>query len=827
MVWDNFESTLPQFDDGGAEHDTPYTDEERRRLADLFDDLTTGEGRGCVLVTCRPGETGLRGVQRMELKGLARPDSLWLLHRILERDGQSLDDPRLTMEKLDPLLSDLADHPLSLELVGPHLRTLTPERIREDLGELVEESRQKADESRNESLLASLEFSRRHLSREAREALPWLGLFRGGVFEDNLLDVSQIEPEAWAPIRSELQGIALLRIEDGIQVAGRPFLRFHPTLAIASADSRLAEQPETRERFIGAYLALMHSLQKALKGPQSRTALEILDREEANYRTAVRWAVADSQHQAAAWLGDTLDVYLARSNRLRERDAWVQWLRAAVTQAGFTKEAAALERNHAWTLFTGGDPQGAVDKLQALVERLRDTTEFDPAFQLAGTILTLGRVLYSSGASAQAVPVLRDAINQWETLVESAAGQPWEELLATPDHVRAATELGNLSATMGDLANALRRTGQHDEALDVAEKALTIDEERGARREVSAGHGQCASILMSLGRYNEADSRYDLALAAARQAGDKELEGTTLQHQGILADDRNLLDRATHLYQQALQRFQEAGDEASIMRTYNLLGVVERKAGRLAEARAWYEKSRELAVQLKDQPGLGQAAQNIGIVCQCEGEAARERGDEPAARRHFMEARRSVEESLEIEQARINKPDEARSWAQLARIHLCLGDLDAAEQHAHEARQIRESLGLKEAYRSYNTLSEIAQARGDAAAAAEWAKKRDDLIEELERRAGGGGSLPAQMLQALQQLSVACAKAGFGDDGLGPAEEEALATLEQYPAPFPDFVAYLRQLAAGQLPPIPASLTDELRQFLEPLARAIEEARSD
>ena len=37
-------------------------------------------------------------------------------------------------------------------------------------------------------------------------------------------------------------------------------------------------------------------------------------------------------------------------------------------------------------------------------------------------------------------------------------------------------------------------------------------------------------------------------------------------------------------------------------------------AGRLAEARAWYEKSRELAVQLKDQPGLGEAAQNIGIV---------------------------------------------------------------------------------------------------------------------------------------------------------------------------------------------------------------------
>src|SRR5207249_7623222 len=173
-----------------------------------------------------------------------------------------------------------------------------------------------------------------------------------------------------------------------ILLGDRPFLRFHPTLAIASADRSLAEQPETRKRFIGVYIALMRALNEALQGSQSRVALEILNREEANYRTAVRWAVADQQHPAAAALGDTFRIYLERSGRLRERDAWVQWLRDAVTKAGFTEEAAAYERQHAWTLFTGGDPQGAVNKLQAIVERLRHATEFDPAFQLAVTVTT-------------------------------------------------------------------------------------------------------------------------------------------------------------------------------------------------------------------------------------------------------------------------------------------------------------------------------------------------------------------------------------------------------------------------------------------------------
>jgi hypothetical protein len=256
LVWDNYESALPQFgggDAGGGDvaHASPYSDEERARLAALFHDLTAGDGRGCVLVTCRPGDAGLGAAPRLELHGLARPDSLWLPHRILERDGLSLSDPRLTREKLDPLLEDLADHPLSLELVGPHLRTLTPEEIQKDFGTLLHELRQDAPEGRNTSLLASLEFSRRNLSPAARAAFPWLGLFRGGVFEALLLNVSQLAPEAWTPVRAELQGIALLRAENDVQIGGRPFLRFHPTLAIVSADATLAAQPATRERVIG------------------------------------------------------------------------------------------------------------------------------------------------------------------------------------------------------------------------------------------------------------------------------------------------------------------------------------------------------------------------------------------------------------------------------------------------------------------------------------------------------------------------------------------------------------------------------------------------
>lgn len=62
--------------------------------------------------------------------------------------------------------------------------------------------------------------------------------------------------------------------------------------------------------------------------------------------------------------------------------------------------------------------------------------------------------------------------------------------------------------------------------------------------------------------------------------------------------------------------------------------------------------------------------QNIGIVCQLEGEAAREQGNEPAARLSFHAAQRSVEESLRIRPALPNEVDEADLLSQIAQSTL-------------------------------------------------------------------------------------------------------------------------------------------------------------
>jgi len=223
-------------------------------------------------------------------------------------------------------------------------------------------------------------------------------------------------------------------------------------------------------------------------------------------------------------------------------------------------------------------------------------------------------------------------------------------------------------------------------------------------------------------------------LIVASRVGDKLLVAGVLQHQASLADDLGDYSKATVLYQRALKLFQEMDDKEAVMRTCNLLGVVERRQGRLSEARTWYERSREIANSLSNLPSQAAAAINLSVISQIEGEAARQQGFELEARQKFEETKRYIKESLTFEQLVGNEPNAAKSLAQLSRIQLYLGEVDEAERNAHEARKIQERLHLKEVYLSYNELAIISRARGDNAQAAEWERKRDAVFDELERR---------------------------------------------------------------------------------------------
>jgi tetratricopeptide (TPR) repeat protein len=838
MVWDNFESVLPQFQ-GSQTFEVSKDLKGLARLRRLFDAWTGDErGRGRLLITCRPEEAGLPAARRFALGGLARPDSLTLASHVFELHGIPRDDPRLARGELEKLLDLMGDHPLSIELVFPHLtKPLSVADAIARYAELLAAEHGKAAAAaaragrpveRNESLLASLAFSASRLSPAARDALPWLGWFTAGVFEDNLLDFAGISPEAWAPIRGELEGTALISVDDTWQLSDRPYLRFHPTLPYAAALiptplPTLGEGQGVRaKRFVAVYRAVRQAVDAAFFGKNPRGGMEVMAREEGNFRLAVARALALGDAAAAADLGDTMGIYLQLAGRLGERDRWAAWLGEQVAAAGWSAAAAGAEIAAAWALLSQGQPAEAIDRLEALARRLEGTAEFDPAFQLALARQWLGKALDWTGQAERAIPILERAVREWERLGrEKGSGErDWGSGIG-----------GNLAACLGDLANALMSAGRLEEALAAAERALEAVKAQGRDRDVASAQLIIAQILAAQGRHAEVDGRYEQALAAARVAGDQELEGITLQHQGILADYRGDLEAAARLYREALKRFEAMHNEGAIMRTCNLLGVVEQRAGRLAAARGWYERARELARGRGDQEMLGAVAQNLGIVAQREGEAARAAGDEAAARGKFAEAVRSVQESLAAWQQAHNRPNEAASYSQLGQLYLLLAagaaapaaDLARAEEHAHRAREIREELRLPEVYKDYWTLEGIAQARGDVAAAAAWRRKREAVQAELRRRAGGGGVDP-RFVKAVEALCLAAGRVALRGEEVSPQVEENVAALEKAPAPWGAVGGFLRAVIGRRrpLPAIPSGLPEEIERMVRIVRQELE-----
>lgn len=807
LVWDNFESTLPQFQQGEQGGPVAYPEAERARLRRLYESFSEVRGAGRLLVTCRPVDAALPGIKEHLLKGLERHDSLHLVHAIADVKAIDLEREGYERDEMEKLLDLLGDHPLSLSLVGPHLKSLKPAEICADFAGLLDRFKDEtAEEGRNKSLLASLAFSTSRLSEATRGVLPWLAWFKGGAFENFILAFTQLSPDAWSAIRAELEATALLRVEDaGFNV---PFLRFHPTLPYAARRQTVSEVDVAEQRFVAVYLAVMREVDAALTGRTAAAGMALMEREEANFRSALEIAFCRGERQPGWQLADTLGLYLRMAARLRERDALVDWVRVQMPAGeGLDDAACATIRQQALSLVGRGRSSEAVVVMQQLIARLEAeglASGGDLAFQVGTSYVYLGQVFSIASRPDLAVEPSLKAIE----ILEKVPGE---------------TAQGNLSTALGDLANAYRELGRLGEALAVSERGLAIDQQFGRERSVASGIGRCAEILREQQRWAEADGRYQEGFVLACHIGDLELQGTFLLHQGSLHREQGNLARAAELYEQAMTLFQQAGDARNEMRTCDLLATAEQQRGQLEAAEAWYGRARELALMLGDQFHLGVNAHNVGILYQNRAEQAEDSKSRDAWLRRALG---SIEESLAIWLDRNNQVGAAKSYSQLGVLYQMLGDLSLAERRFREALGIWEPLDHPELWKVYGNLAEIAEERGNASAAAEWAAKRDAKLAELEQRRGGGGNGAglAQLAEPLLALAQAAYAARASRSELDPEAAEAVATLCGLPPPLAEIGVFLQAVAAGkEPPPLPAELPAELARICEGLKQAISE----
>lgn len=745
IVWDNYESVLPAFTGG---RQTPA---ELRELAARW---TRGNTR--VLATCRDGETGLDGWP-VPLEVLTNAEGLLLLVGVLERLGvgrpQRVNNG-WTQDALLPIVERAGRHPLALELLAPQIPKVGPQAVADEMQELLATATQQHAEGRNRSMAASLDFSIRHLSPPTRAALPAVALLSGGCLENMAVHVAGVDASAWAAIREELERTGLVR------VAG-PALRPHPVLADAGG---LAPDAALAERFVDVVLSFCAEFDELVRSEHAKAAMAALAMSEIVVRRAIRLA-ADAGNLRGAWgIADSLGRFLEMNGRSSEKHRLVTALgsRVGTDDGEIIEIAAALEQQTAMARAAAGDGDGAVAALLNLAERLTHVVSWDSRLQRARLLRNLGRVHYNTRSRpTDALDPLREA----------------EALLAELER-EGKTDSTNRSATLGDRANVLSRLGRYDDALATAKQGLQLDRDRGDAHAVARDLGRVAQIHQDSGRLGEAEAAYREALEAAEAAGDDELAGILWQSMGVLALDGNRPDEAVDALRKALAAFQRAGDEQGQTHAMNSLGNVERQHGHLEAAIAWYEKSLELAKRRNDVESQATARSNLAVAWTDQAD----RTDDPDERRRLLHLVIAEErEALALEQQLGIPRSLAISHSNLASSLRRVGELDDAEHHALQALAIREQIQDRGIWKTLAILEQIANARGDAKAAADYQRRKEEAGAEARQRAGAAG-VPAQLVAQLLQLAVGARGHGVPLDhalSAAGAEDGFLATLAQ------------------------------------------------
>jgi len=800
VVWDNFESVLPAF----REHESVplYSEEERQRILQLHREWTADpDGEGRLLVTGRSRATVLDGAAMMELRGLVRRDALALLARVAGLDPRST---RLDQAALHPLLDVLGDHPLSIELVGKLLEQASPDAIIADLRGLFERLEAETGEERNRSLRASFELSTRRLDPEAREALGWLGAFKGGVFEALFLWVSEMDVDAWGRALRALEATAIVTAHHDVLEGYGPYLRIHPALAQAFGGDRLGRSG--RERFIGAYLGFKGAFEAAFEDGDSKLALKVMPLEEANLRDAILWALDLGATAEASVLTDSLLDYLELSGRIRERDAWALLVAERIRTDDSEQITAIREIDEAWVLSDQGRRLDGLKKLEALAAGFEGHEGTGSAFLRARIGHELGYAYHAAGRPRDATIRLEEAVARWDSVIAECQSRGEDARL----------ERKNLSVALAYLAEVLETDGRLDSALSALRRSREADPDALADAPEMAPY-QAGLILAKKGQLGDAERLLQQGLDLARAAGDRPQEARVYRALGDLALEVGRFDKARRFLKQAARTAQDLEDGELLMAVYNSLGSVELSHENIEEAIAWYTRATEIGAAREDPRALAAITHNRGIAHARAGKSARDRGDETGARACLEQAESLVREALQVRSLYADEPGEADSHYHLALIALALGLLDEAEAHAQRARAVYERLGSKATRDALVASSDIARARGDEQSALDWRRKSDALGVELRAKAGAALDVPPGLLEPaflsrLQASVIALAQMDPDSPDIG-SRLDAIATRLQ--PPLDALVPFLQKLVRGQLTSIPPDVPEEVRHAIE------------
>jgi SagB-type dehydrogenase family enzyme len=219
-------------------------------------------------------------------------------------------------------------------------------------------------------------------------------------------------------------------------------------------------------------------------------------------------------------------------------------------------------------LLATGQVEEAAEVFEALLVRLGN----DPSYARAVVLGRLARCFYLGGRSESAIAQLQGALN----VIASLA--PTEGVRAL--HGRLHSELGEV----------FRAAGRYDEAGRALDAALRTAGELQDLRAQAVDLSQLGALAVARGQQEEALERYQAALALTRRIGEPLMEAAVWHRMGRVLHGQMRWQQAERHYLEAARITERHADLAATAESWNQLALLERQAGRLEAAEAWYRK---------------------------------------------------------------------------------------------------------------------------------------------------------------------------------------------------------------------------------------------
>jgi DNA-binding SARP family transcriptional activator/predicted ATPase len=181
------------------------------------------------------------------------------------------------------------------------------------------------------------------------------------------------------------------------------------------------------------------------------------------------------------------------------------------------------------------------------------------------------------------------------------------------------------SAVLGYRAIIAFYRGKVDEAIELTQQGLLLDEEVGAQDGIAFGLNYLGTCYKSLGEYGLAREYFQRSVDLYKEMGDELGQAMTLNNLGNLAQAQGELETAHDYYLTCSRLFQAQNHIHGAATTLSNAGRLSRKMGNLAEAETLLQQSLSLKQEMQDERGVAVALVGLADVAVAAGDGSRAR----------------------------------------------------------------------------------------------------------------------------------------------------------------------------------------------------------